>query len=259
MIQPRNCKETPIPADIWSTLRTEAENLARTEPLLAGIIHTRVLKPDSITASISMLLAEKLNRPALETPQLDKLFKEIYAGHPYLETAVNEDLAALRLFDPAALDFITPYLFYKGFHALQTHRIANALWKDGRKALAFFLQSRMSIVFGVDIHPAATIGHGVTFDHASGIVIGETARIGNNVLILHGVTLGGRGDQCGERHPIIGNNVTIGACAQILGRIEVGDGAFVAAGSLVVKPVAPHTTVAGVPAKVINQKEVENA
>lgn len=257
--QRRNCKQTPIPANLWAALRNEAAELALSEPVLADIAHKRVLDTPTLTASLARLLAEKLNRPAMETDKLEDLFNSVYAKHKGLEAFALEDIAALRRHDPAAQDFITPYLFFKGFHALQTHRLAHALWQDGRKALAFFLQSRMSIVFGVDIHPAATIGHGVTFDHASGVVIGETARIGNNVLILHGVTLGGRGDVCGDRHPIIGNDVTIGACAQVIGRIVVGDGAFVAAGSLVVKPVAPHTTVAGVPAKVINQKLVENA
>lgn len=249
----------PVHAETWTVLRAEAEALAAREDILADIINTRVLSADRLPHSLAMLLSEKLNRPACGADTLQILFREIYDRSPHLEDAALADLAAVLRQDPAARDLITPYLFFKGFHALQTYRLAHVLWHEGRIELAQFLQSRTSMVFGVDIHPAARIGKGVVFDHASGIVVGETARIGNNVLILHGVTLGGKGHISGDRHPIIEDDVTIGACAQILGRITIGKGSYVAAGSLVLKPVEPNTTVAGVPAKVIREADATPA
>ncbi len=237
--------------DVWSSLRIEAERMAAGEPLLTDLVKGRVLKPENLSAALAVLLSEKLDRPAMDCKKLHALFTETYKKHPVLEQSCCNDLLSTLSYDPAAKNLITPFLFFKGFHALQSWRIANALWQDGRHDLALFLQNRISMVFDVDIHPAAKIGDGVTMDHATGIVIGETAIIGNNVLMLHDVTLGTRGFEQGDRHPIIGDDVIIGAGAKILGRITVGQGARVAAGSLVLEEVAPHNTVAGVPARVV--------
>lgn len=235
----------------WLRLRREAEADAHSEKLLAAMLQSRVLDHRSIGEAAAHLLAEKLDRPSMPASVLGPLFEELYKDHPILIDAMVADIASILRYDPAAQDILTPFLFYKGFHALQTHRLAHLLWGQKRFRLALFLQSRASMVFGVDTHPAAFIDHGVTFDHATGIVIGETARIGKNVLLLHDVTLGGKGYETGDRHPIIEDDVIIGAGAKILGRITIGQGAFVAAGSLVLQPVAAQTTVAGVPAKVI--------
>lgn len=238
----------------WSRLRSEAEAMQTREPLLRDFLADQILSCKTVTESLATILSAKLDHPALGKSVLKNIILEIYDAAPDLAGIAQKDIISVTQFDPAAQNVITPFLFFKGFHALQTHRIAHALWKGSRQDLALFLQSRCSMVFGVDIHPAAPVGHGVTFDHATGIVIGETARIGNNVLILHNVTLGGKGNVGGDRHPILEDDVIVGAGAKILGRITVGKGAFVAAGSLVLQSVDPDTTVAGVPAKVIPNK-----
>lgn len=243
------------PNDVWPNIRQEAQILVQSEPLLSEIVTARVLATSDISGALAVLLSEKLDRPAMNAKKLQALFEHIYAKHPSLADICCQDMLSILHYDPAAKDFITPFMFFKGFHALQSWRVANALWKDGREALALFLQNRISMVFNVDIHPAAQIGHGATLDHATGIVIGETAIIGNDVLILHGVTLGTRGFERGDRHPIIGDNVIIGAGAKILGRITVGNNAKVAAGSLVLEPVDAGATVAGVPARVVKPAE----
>lgn len=237
--------------DVWSALKTEGESMAAAEPLLAGIIQDRVMKPQNLSGALAVLLAEKLDRPEMDAKKLHKLFSETYAAHPELEETCCLDLLSVLSYDPAAKDYITPFLFFKGFHALQSWRVAHALWQEGRQPLALFLQNRISMVFDVDIHPAARIGHGITMDHATGIVIGETAIVGNNILMLHDVTLGTRGFERGDRHPIIEDDVIIGAGAKILGRVTIGTGARVAAGSLVLEDVSAGNTVAGVPARVI--------
>lgn len=241
---------------VWAELRAEAEKAAREEPMLRKIIRSRLLSCETLADSLAILLSDKLDRPAVTAKDLKTLFSKIYADNPALEAVCARDLLSVKAFDPAATDLLTPFLFFKGFHALQSYRLAHALWLAGRKKLALFLQSRMATVFGVDIHPAARIGGGVTFDHATGIVIGETAVVGDDVLILHNVTLGTKGYERGDRHPLIGNRVTLGAGAKVLGRIRVGDDAYVAAGSLVIKPVVAGETVAGVPAKPIRSRRL---
>jgi serine O-acetyltransferase len=239
---------------VWQSLVEEGKAVAAREPMLRDILEGRVLNPTCLTESLCVLLSEKLDRPAMRAAQLQGLFAEVYAKHPQLGLIAALDLQATLTRDPAAKNFITPFMFFKGFHALQSWRVARALWEDGRHEIALFLQNRISMVFDVDIHPNAQIGHGIVMDHATGIVIGETAIVGNNILMLHEVTLGTRGFERGDRHPVIGDNVILGAGAKVLGRIHVGSGAKVAAGSLVLEPVAPDTTVAGVPARVVLPK-----
>lgn len=236
---------------VWVALQQEAKSMADGEPLLADLIAARVLKPENLREALAVLLPEKLDRPAMDAKKLHALFTDVYARHPGLGETCALDLLSTLGHDPAAKNHVTPFLFFKGFHALQSWRVAHALWQEGREALALFLQNRISMVFDVDIHPAAQIGHGMTMDHATGIVIGETAVVGNNVLMLHDVTLGTRGFERGDRHPVVGDDVIIGAGAKILGRITVGNGARVAAGSLVLEEVAPGHTVAGVPSRVV--------
>lgn len=238
---------------IWTDLRRGAESLAKSEPLLASLVTGRVLNAASITDALAILLSEKLDHPAMDAQKLKTLLSDVYTRHPELGDIACHDISYTLASDPAAKSAITAFLFFKGFHALQSWRIANTLWCEGREALALFLQNRISMVFDIDIHPAAKIGHSITLDHASGIVIGETAVIGNRVLMLHAVTLGTRGFERGDRHPIIGDDVIIGAGAKILGRITIGNGARVAAGSLVLADVARDHTVAGVPARVVKQ------
>lgn len=242
------------PKDVWSALLLEAGRTAAAEPMLRKVISSRILKCETMPDSLSILLGDKLARPAVPARDLRALFGRIYRDNPAFGDVAAKDLLSVLRRDPAATDLLTPFLFFKGFHALQSYRLTHALWKEGRRPLALFLQNRISMVFGVDIHPAAKIGHGVTMDHATGIVIGETAVVGNDVLILHNVTLGTKGHETGDRHPIIGDGVTLAAGAKVLGRITVGRGAYVAASSLVIKSVAAGDTVAGVPARVIRNK-----
>ena len=183
---------------------------------------------------------------------LREVAEEAFESDPSIVAAAEADLRAVFERDPACKGYVQPFLFFKGFLALQSHRVSRWLWTEGREAMAFYLQSRVSELFQVDIHPGAVIGHGAFFDHGTGIVIGETAVIGNDVSMLHGVTLGGTGAERGDRHPKIGNGVLLGAGAKVLGNITVGDFAKVASGSVVLKDVPPHCTAAGVPARLIN-------
>lgn len=240
---------------LWNKLRHDAAAIIAREPVLNQFIHDTILNHNTMGSSLAYLLSRHMPSGI----DLNDLLQSLYTAHPSLVETAALDLQSVLQNDPAAQDVITPYLYFKGFKALQTYRAAHILWHDNRRDLALFLQSRASFCYGVDIHPAATIGHSITFDHASGIVIGETARVGNHVLMLHNVTLGGKGTETGDRHPIIEDHVKIGAGAKILGRIIVGAGSFVAAGSLVLKPVATNSTVAGVPAKEITKKQQQDA
>jgi serine O-acetyltransferase len=236
---------------VWSQIRREAEEISAAEPALGGFIYATVLDHKRLEDAVCHRLARRLLHSALDTGLLHKTFNEVIAAEPSLGDAFRADLMATVKRDPASGRLIEPLLYFKGFHALETYRIAHALWKAGRKDFALYLQSLTSRFLQVDMHPAAVIGRGIMFDHATGIVIGETAVIGDNCSMLHGVTLGGTGNEKGDRHPKIGRGVMIGAGASILGNIKVGDCARVAAGSVVLHDVPPRRTVAGVPAREI--------
>ena len=248
----------PIPADpIWGRLRQEAVEIVNTEPLLAGFLHDAVLQHPSPESSLAFLLSEKLASHYLASVTLSTIITETLSASDEIPDAVRRDLYAVLDRDPAARSLAVPFLYFKGFQALQSYRVAHWLWNQGRKSLALCLQSRISEVFAVDIHPAARIGKGILIDHGTGVVIGETAVIGDDVSILHSVTLGGTGKETGDRHPKIGNGVLIGAGAKILGNISIGDGSKIAAGSVVLSSVPPHSTVAGIPAKVVGRPRTE--
>ena len=236
---------------VWSQVRREAEEISAAEPALGGFIYATVLDHDRLEDAVCHRLARRLQHSTLDTGLLHKLFNEVIAAEPALGDSFRADLMAVAKRDPACRRLIEPLLYFKGFHALETYRIAHSLWEAGRKDFALYLQSLTSRFLQVDIHPAAIIGKGIMFDHATGIVIGETAKIGDNCSLLHGVTLGGTGNEKGDRHPKIGRGVMIGAGAKILGNIQVGDCARVAAGSVVLNDVASRRTVAGVPAREI--------
>lgn len=239
-----------VPAQtIWQNIRAEAEAIKAKEPVLAAFVQHNILEEDSILPALAKILSSKLSTVEITAKSLHGIFMEAYQAAPGLEEAALEDLASAMKNDPAARDHVTPLLFFKGYHALQSYRVAHWLWKQGRQHLALHLQNRMSDIYGVDIHPAAAIGHGVMLDHATGVVIGETAVVGNNVLFWHGVTLGGRSLKGGDRHPKVRDNVMLGANSTLLGPIEIGTNARVAAGSVVIESVDPGVTVAGVPAK----------
>ncbi len=253
MSKPLAAKEQHIKSvdPIWSQVRREAEAISAAEPALGGFIYATVLDHDRLEDAVCHRLARRLQHSTLDTGLLHKLFNEVIAAEPALGDSFRADLMAVAKRDPACSRVIEPLLYYKGFHALETYRIAHSLWKVGRKDFALYLQSLTSRFLQVDIHPAAIIGKGIMLDHATGIVIGETAMIGDNCSLLHGVTLGGTGNEKGDRHPKIGRGVMIGAGAEILGNIKVGDCARIAAGSVVLNDVASRRTVAGVPAREI--------
>ena len=236
---------------VWAALRDEAARAAAAEPSLASLLHAAVLAHDDLGRALSYQLGRKLGDNELSAMTIREVAEGAFCG-PKLENVVEADLRAVFERDPACKGYLQPFLFFKGFQALQTHRIAHWLWMQGRETLAFHLQSRMSELFQVDIHPAAKFGRGVFLDHGTGVVIGETAVVGDDVSMLHGVTLGGTGATRGDRHPKIGRGVLLGAGAKVLGPIDIGEYAKVASGSVVLKSVPPHTTVAGVPAKVVN-------
>lgn len=237
---------------VWAALRNEAERTARTEPALASLVNAIILSHDNLGDALSYALAHKLGDQELRAMSLRELAMEAYRASPGLVDTAEADLKAVFERDPACKGYVQPFLFFKGFQALQTQRIAHWLWGQGRETMAFYLQSRMSEIFQVDIHPATRIGSGVFIDHGTGIVIGETAVIGDDVSLLQGVTLGGTGAERGDRHPKIGRGVLLGAGAKVLGNIQIGDYAKVASGSVVLKPVPAHCTAAGVPARLVN-------
>jgi serine O-acetyltransferase len=238
---------------IWERIRGEAEEIVRREPGLGGFIFANVLNHDRLDDAICHRIAQRLGHEDVSADLIRQAFDQVLSEDGELPVIFRADLAAVADRDPACNRIIEPLLYFKGFHALQTQRFANRLWKMGNRDFALYLQSQASRVFGVDIHPAAKIGSGIMFDHATGIVIGETAEVGDMSSLLHGVTLGGSGKEGGDRHPKVGRNVMIGAGAKILGNIKIGHCARVAAGSVVLKDVPPNTTVAGVPAKVVGQ------
>lgn len=242
--------------DVWQIIRAEAEEASRAEPVLASFYHAAILNHPTFAGAISFHLANKLDSQAMPALIVREIFMEAMQADATIEIAMRADIYAHRERDPACETYSMPLLFFKGYQALQSHRIAHWLWNQNRASLALFLQNQISQEFDVDIHPGARIGKGIMIDHASGVVMGETVIVEDNVSLLHDVTLGGSGHTKGQRHPIIRRGVLIGVGAKILGNLEVGEGAKIGAGSLVLESVAPHTTVAGVPAKVIGHPVV---
>ncbi|CAK9886971.1 MAG: Serine acetyltransferase [Candidatus Erwinia impunctatus] len=243
------------PEQVWAYIRQEARELAESEPMLASFYHATLLKHDDLGSALSYMLANKLANPIMPAIAIREIVQDAYQQDPSMIRSAACDIRAVRQRDPAIDKYSTPLLYLKGFHALQAYRIGHWLWNAGRRALAVYLQNEVSVSFAVDIHPAARIGHGIMLDHATGIVVGETAVIENDVSILQSVTLGGTGKTCGDRHPKIREGVMIGAGAKILGNIEVGQGAKIGAGSVVLQEVPPHTTVAGVPARIVGRPD----
>jgi serine O-acetyltransferase len=237
---------------VWAALRNEAAMAAKTEAALASLIAAVILNHKTLGGALSYQLARKLGDQELRAMSLREIAEEAYLRDPKLVEIAEADLKAVFERDPACKGYVQPFLFFKGFLALQTQRVAHWLWLEGRETLALYLQSRMSELFQVDIHPATQIGRGVFIDHGTGIVIGETAVIGDDVSMLQGVTLGGTGAERGDRHPKIGKGVLLGAGAKVLGNITIGDYAKIASGSVVLKPVPAGCTVAGVPARLVN-------
>ena len=238
---------------VWARICDEAHAAIASEPLLGGLVHSSLLHHASLERALAYRFSLKLASGEMSEQILREIADEAYASDPSLGQAARADIVAVFDRDPACHRYLQPILFFKGFQAVQAYRIGHWLWQQGRVDLAYFVQMRTSEVFGVDIHPAARIGRGIMIDHAHSIVIGETAVVGDNVSMLHSVTLGGTGKADGDRHPKIGNGVMIGAGAKVLGNITVGRCSRIAAGSVVLQEVPPCTTVAGVPARVVGE------
>ena len=238
---------------VWAQITEEARAAIAAEPLLGGLIHGSLLHHEKLESALAYRFSQKLASPEMSEQILREITDEAYAADPWLGEAARADIVAVFDRDPACDRFLQPVLFFKGFQAIQAYRIGHWLWNQGRKDMSYFVQMRTSEAFGVDIHPAARIGKGIMIDHAHSIVIGETAVVGDNVSMLHSVTLGGTGKEHDDRHPKIENGVLIGAGAKVLGNITVGYCSRVAAGSVVLEAVPPMKTVAGVPAKIVGE------
>lgn len=241
--------------ELWAVLCQEAEGLIAQEPSLSSLMRSAVLEHTSFSAALTHAIASKLAHTSMPFKLLQQAGQQACLEDAGICEAAVQDILAVYNRDPACENYLPPLLFFKGYHALQSYRIANWLWHQGRTTLALYIQNQSSVRFDVDIHPATRIGHGIMLDHASGIVVGETAVIEDNVSMLQGVTLGGTGKETGDRHPKIRHGVLIGAGASILGNIEVGEGAKIGAGSVVLQDVPPHSTAAGVPAKIIGKAD----
>lgn len=240
---------------IWDTIRQEAEDETKREPMLAGFLYATIMNHGSLEDALSFLLSSKLGSSTLPDTSVRDLIDEAYREDPTIADSIREDISAVCDRDPACQGFSSILLYYKGYHALQAYRAAHYFWNQGRKSLATFLQSRISEVFAVDIHPAARIGKGILIDHATSVVIGETAVVEDYVSMLHEVTLGGTGKATGDRHPKVRRGVLISAGAKILGNVEIGENAKVGSGAVVLDDVEPHTTVVGVPAKAVGHPD----
>jgi len=238
---------------VWARIRFEAEDAIEHEPLLGGVVHSSILHHSSFESALAYRISLKLGSGEMPEMLLREICDAAYEDDADISVAGRADIVAVNDRDPACDRFIQPLLFFKGFQAIQAYRVANWLWRQDRRDMARFFQMRISEVFGVDIHPAARIGKGIMIDHAHSIVIGETATVGDNVSMLHSVTLGGTGKEEEDRHPKIGDGVLIGAGAKVLGNIRVGNCSRVAAGSVVLQEVPPCKTVAGVPAKIVGE------
>ena len=256
MSQARARADNPEPVagvvdPVWTRIREEAETAIRQEPSLGGLVLTSLLNHETLEAAVVHRVASRLGHASVPGDLIEQTFLEALQAEPAIGDAFRADIAAVVDRDPAVTRVIEPVLYFKGFHAIQTHRLAHWLWNRGRYDFALYLQSRSSEVFQTDINPAARIGRGIFLDHATGLVVGATAVIEDNVSMLQDVTLGGTGKVRGDRHPKIRQGVLIGAGAKVLGNIEVGQCARIAAGSVVLEPVPRNTTVAGVPARVV--------
>lgn len=249
---------TPQHDPVWSQVREAAQDMVAAEPILASFIHATVLNHRRFERALSYHLAQKLGSVEVRAMLLRQVFDEAYESHPEIGSSIRADLVAVYERDPACSSYLEPFLYFKGFHALQCYRVAHWLWNENRRPVAMYLQNRISEVFGVDIHPAARIGRGIMIDHATSVVIGETAVVGDDVSLLHEVTLGGTGKQSGDRHPKVGSGVMIGAGAKILGNVRIGECSRVGAGSVVLEDVPAHCTVVGVPARVVNCRNCEH-
>ena len=236
---------------IWVAVREEAEAAVAAEPALGGFMYATILSHDRLENAVTHRLAQRLNHSDVDGHLIAQTFQHVLRQTAELGEIFRADLQAVIERDPACTRYIEPLLYFKGFHALVTHRFAHELWTAGRRDFALYLQSQSSLLFAVDINPATRIGRGIMLDHGTGIVIGETAVIGDNVSILQNVTLGGNGKEIGDRHPKIGNNVLLAAGAKVLGNIRIGHCSKVAAGSVVLQDVPNNKTVAGVPARIV--------
>lgn len=241
------------PDKIWQIIRDETKAQADQEPALASFLYATILNHDSFECALSFHLAQKLSGPTISALQLREIIQTALREDAHIGCAARCDIAAVYQRDSACHFYNLPFLYFKGYQALQAYRVAHWLWRNNRRALAYFFQSQIALIFGVDIHPAAIIGKGIMLDHATGIVIGETSVVEDDVSIMQSVTLGGTGKESGDRHPKVGRGVLVSAGAKILGNIRIGEGAKIGAGSVVLKPVEAHTTVAGVPAVVIGR------
>ena len=238
---------------MFSRIRLEAEEMLRAEPRLAGFVYANILNQRSVEDCVLHRVAARLGHDDLPSALLQQTFADLLVYDPGLIEAFRADLLAVLDRDPACTRLVEPLLYFKGFHAIQTHRLANALWVTGRHDMALYVQSRSSSVFQTDVHPAAQFGKGIFLDHATGLVVGSTAVVEDNVSILQDVTLGGTGKEKGDRHPKIRHGVLLGAGAKVLGNIEIGHCSRIAAGSVVLAAVPPKKTVAGVPARVVGE------
>ena len=242
---------------VWAQLRDEAESMAEAEPALAGFIHATVLNHERLEHALSYHMARRLGGEDLSPLQVRETFDQAIAADPDIGSALRADLSAVLDRDPACHSFAEAFLYYKGFHALECHRISHWLWREGRHAMALFFQSRISQIFAVDIHPAAVMGRGIMIDHATGVVIGETSVVEDDVSIMQDVTLGGTGKESGDRHPKVRRGVLLALGAKVLGNIEIGEFSRIGAGSVVLTSVPAGCTAVGVPAKLINCKGSE--
>ncbi len=243
---------------LWDKIVEETRTVVEQEPALASFLHATILNHRDMASALSFHLANKLSSDITPALMLREVFDQAFVDEPLIIESARCDIQATFERDSACTDLATPFLYFKGFHALEAYRVAHCLWHHGRRSLAFVLQNRISMVFGVDIHPAARIGKGVMLDHATGIVIGETAVVEDCVSLMQDVTLGGTGKESGDRHPKIRHGVLIGPGAKILGNIEIGEGAKVAAASVVLKPVPAHSVAAGVPARIVGRADAED-
>jgi len=238
---------------VWDQIKNEAQDAALAEPLIGGFVHATILHHASIEKALSYRIAAKLSSNEMSMMVVREIVDQAYADEPALVEAARADLVAIYDRDPACHRLLQPILYFKGYQAVQAYRVSHYLWQQGHRDLAYFFQMRVSEIFGVDIHPGARIGKGIMIDHAHSVVIGETAVVGDNVSMLHSVTLGGTGKEEEDRHPKIGDGVLIGAGAKVLGNITIGHCSRIAAGSVVLEAVPPCKTVAGIPAKIVGE------